>query len=189
MVAEPLFTPVSFVREDQEEIQYLGGSLILYGPNGVGKSYLLEAIASSLQGEVVGRAEPGSLIPEEEGLLGVIAHLADGVNPDDIELLQPPPGQYPYNQMDKLRQAVEASRSHYASVVEDAEVVGAVGAVLDEFASLRLAFLVPLDAPLARAGDCTRWRGDWGWRLAGLILSPSEATTYGHSPHRRISNG
>lgn len=198
-----MFTPVSFVREDQEEIQYLGGSLILYGKNGVGKSYLLEAIASSLQGEVVGRAAPGSVIPEEEGLLGVIAHLADGVNPEDIELLQPPPGHYPYDQVEQLRQAVEASRSHYAAVVEDAEVVGAVGAVLDEVASLRLAFLVPLDAALgsgwrlhavarglgleARGSGALPVGGDDLWTFASAA-DPERVTGYrfnGFKPHLR----
>jgi len=154
MGAEPLFSPVSFVREDQEEIQYLGGSMILYGHNGVGKSYLLEAIASSLQGEIVGRAIPGSVIPEEEGFLGVIARLADGVNPEDISLLEAAPGQYPYDQVEQLRQAIEASRALYASIVEGSELVAAVGEVLDEFASLRHVFLAPLDTTLGP-----------GWRL------------------------
>ena len=157
MVAEPLFNPVSFVREDQEEIQYLGGSMILYGQNGVGKSYLLEAIASSLQGEVVGRAFAGSVIPEEEGLLGVIARLADGVNPDDIHLLQPPPGHYPYDQVDEFRQAVEASRAREATVLGDSEAGAAVNELLDEFASLRHVFLVPVESADPVVGQ--------GWRL------------------------
>lgn len=120
--------------------------MILYGQNGAGKSYLLEAIASSLQGEVVGRAFAGSVIPEDEGLLGVIARLADGVKPDDIRLLQPPPGRYPYDQVDEFRQAVEASRAREATVLRDSEAAAAVNELLDEFASLRQVFLVPVEA-------------------------------------------
>ena len=157
MIAEPLFTPVSFVREDQEEIQYLGGSMILYGRNGVGKSYLLEAIASSLQGEVVGRALPGSVLPEEEGLLGVIARLAEGVNPDDIQLLQPPSGQYPYDQVERLRQAIDATRSRDVVVLDESEAAAAVSELLDEFAALRHVFLVPVEAADPFLGR--------GWRL------------------------
>lgn len=154
VVAEPLFSPVSFVRVDQEEIHYGGGSMIFYGQNGVGKSYLLEGIASSLQGEEVGRAVAGSGYPEMEGDLGVIARLRDGINGEDIFLLHAPPGQYPYDPLETLRQAVEASRSHYGAVVEDSELMAEVGEALDEFASLRLVFLAPLDARLGP-----------GWRL------------------------
>lgn len=170
MVAEPLFTPVSFVREDREEIQYLGGSLILYGQNGVGKSYLLEAIASSLQGEVVGRAEAGSAIPEEEALLGVIARLSDGMNPDDIHLLQPPPGSYPYDQVEQLRQAIETCRGRAAAVLGNSEAAAAVNELLDEFASLRHVFLAPVEAADPVVGP--------GWRLHAVARG-LELTTRG----------
>ena len=157
MVAEPLFTPEVFVRNDEEEIHYLGGSLVLYGLNGVGKSYLLEAIASSLLGEVVGRAEAGSAIPEEEALLGVIARLSDAMNPEEIQLLQPPPGQYPYDEVDELRQAVEATRAREGIAPGDSEEGAGVNELLDEFASLRHVFLVPVETADSVLGR--------GWRL------------------------
>lgn len=177
MVAEPLFTPVSFVRADQEEIQCLGGSLIIYGKNGVGKSYLLEAIASSLQGRIVGRVDFGYSIPEDEGMLGVIARLREDVNPEDMFLLEPPPGHYLYDQVEELRKAVAASRSAVSAVVEDLEVMGAVGELLDEFASLRLVFLGPLPPLSAQGGDCMRRPEDGGWSLAGSSFSPWAVTT------------
>lgn len=157
MVAEPLFTPVSFVRDDMEVIHYGGGSMIFYGPNGVGKSYLLEAVASSLQGEVLGRIKDdvGHVIPEEEGYVGVIARLRGDVTPGDVaDVFSPPPGHYPYDQVEEVRKAVEASRLSCVAVSDDVEVVAAVGELLDEFATLELVFLAPLVADLGP-----------GWRL------------------------
>lgn len=169
MVTKSLFTPVSFVRADVEEIQYAGGSLVLFGRNGVGKSYFLEEVASSLQGEVVGRAEPGYGMPEYEGSIGVIARLKEDVSPEDIEVLQSPPGQYPNHQVGMLRQAIESFRSQGLPSVKGPEVDAVVGDVLDEFAALRYVFLALLPLHLGP-----------GWRLhAAAIMSPEKRAVLG----------
>src|SRR5690606_23503363 len=39
-------------------LEYDGGTLVIYGQNGAGKSLLLESIESALTGRLVGRTEP-----------------------------------------------------------------------------------------------------------------------------------
>lgn len=127
-----------------------------------GESYWLEEIASCLQGEVVGRATTGFGIPEEEGLLGVLVRLAEGVAPEDVDLLSAPPGHYPYDQVDELRRAVELLRPR--SEVEETAAAIVAGEILDDFASLRDAFLAPLES-------VDPWLGP-GWRLHAVARRP-----------------
>ena len=164
MPGDPLFTPVSFVRNDSEEIQYRGGSMILYGQNGVGKSVWLEEIASCLQGQELGRAQTGFGPPDQEGYLGVLARLADDVNPADVRLMHPPAGHNPYDDsVEQFRAALEASRAREEAVLEP-DAMAAVNELLDEFSTLRLVFLAPLWTVSTIMGP--------GWRLHAAARGP-----------------
>ena len=167
-MAEPLFIPVSFKSETSsfDEIPYDGGSLIIYGENGVGKSLLLEGIASSLQGKVVGRAEAGWGMPEEESKLGLVARLNDVLTNENVRFyLRQPQGVYPYDMFDELLEAIDKSRTNALKDLDDPHHAE-LNKLMDEFMSLGHVFL----APLVQSGSP-------GWRLHAAVRVTRKAST------------